>query len=106
MIILAMALALDGTFWSGNDLLEVCRSNRDGSSICAAYIMGVVDTEANTAGYQGRLPIFCIPTGATNVQLVDVTVRYLEDRPELRHASAAGLVQAAMVKAFACAASG
>ncbi|MDI6623987.1 MAG: Rap1a/Tai family immunity protein [Brevundimonas sp.] len=102
-MILAAALALAG-FWSGNDLLETCRFNKGAGSTCTAYVMGVVDTEINTAGYQRRSQIFCIPDGATGVQLADVAVRYLESHPETRHASAAGLVQAAMVEAFACAA--
>ena len=39
------------------DLLETCRHNKGAGSLCMAYVIGSVDTEMNSAGYQGRPPV-------------------------------------------------
>jgi hypothetical protein len=52
----------------------------------------------------GRSLIVCwtVPHSVTNGQMIDIAVKYLKDRPEERHLSAAILVVEAMTKAFPC----
>jgi hypothetical protein len=87
----------------GNKLLELCKA---GSSACLNYINGAADTLTlftwSTVLMSFRLPfVACIPQVTTR-EIVDVTMRYLQDHPEMRHENGANLVAYALTQAFPC----
>lgn len=94
-------------FYSGNELLNVCSTDRDDPTYfektyeCVAYISGAVDAFNTTREANGLKK--CIPAKVTINQLKDVTVRYLEANPVDRRNSASSLVFAGTRKAWPCA---
>jgi hypothetical protein len=105
----------------GNMLYSACIASEDlvQQGFCIGWMMGQIDGESsgafivlsqagdyNTAAevnpvinmFLGR----CIPESATNQQLKDVVVRYLERHPETRHQPARMLANLALGKAFPC----
>lgn len=98
------------TFYDGNTLLKKCALD-PGSvdlsnlSICLGYVaaisdalQGMISGRRNTIG--GRSA--CVPSNVTIGQSVDVTVKFLQVHPDLRHFSANSLVAAALEEAFPC----
>jgi hypothetical protein len=87
----------------GNRLLELCKAN---SRDCWNYVNGAADTltlftwSALLMGL--RLPfVACIPQVPTR-QIVEITTRYLQEHPEMRHDNGANLVAFALTEAFPC----
>ncbi len=78
------------------------------------YIQSVVDTHHYTislnwdywmsSGSKGSAPFpgFCMASGVTVGQLVDIVRAHLAKYPETRHKNAAGIVSYAIGKAFPC----
>lgn len=93
-------------FYSGNELFEVCTTERSNSTYfektyeCVAYIAGAVDA-FNTTREVNKLKS-CIPVDVTVSQLRDVTVDFLRGNPADRNSSASTLVFAATRKAWPC----
>lgn len=106
---------------SGNQLYDVCSADlSEARGLCAGYHMGLVDglsygafTVFASASSEGvsvqevntlvEVTLgYCIPPSATNEQIQDVNLRYLEDNPALRHESARYLFTQAMAEAFPC----
>jgi hypothetical protein len=95
--------AADAQYKNGNTLLEECRTAQSYFSgqrksldtliapNCMAYVAGISDMLDDLAGDKR-----CVPDGVTVGQLVDVVVRYLEQKPEIRHTSAAALAMTAI----------
>lgn len=73
----------------GNDLHQSCTNNPNG--FCLGYISGVV--EARSTG--GR-PTICPPEGAVLGQGRDMVIKFLRDKPELRHVQAPLLISTAL----------
>lgn len=84
---------------TGNQLLSECEA-RDPA--CVVYISGVADSYAWTQGPNSPIPLFCLRSGTTARQLVDVTLNWMQHHPEVRHGSAAVQVGLAITEAFPC----
>jgi hypothetical protein len=96
----------DAGFYSGNELLEVCTTERGDTAYfektyeCIGYIAGAVDA-FNTTREANKLRS-CIPGDVTISRLKDVTIDFLRANPIDRHASASKLVFAATRKEWPC----
>jgi hypothetical protein len=96
----------DAGFYSGNELFEVCTTERSDSAYfektyeCIGYIAGAVDA-FNTTREANKLKS-CIPADVTISRLKDVTIDFLRDNPINRNASASKLVFAATRKEWPC----
>jgi hypothetical protein len=84
------ALAIDG-----NELLQSCETQS--APDCTRYIAGVVDALRGQPYYA-----VCPPGAADYRQIVDVAVKKLRERPEIRHYSAAHAVGLALRAAYPC----
>ena len=77
------------SFQSGDALLAQCTDTTAAKSLelllCVAYIEGVSDLMESDRVRAGQKP--CMPAGAIGQQAIDVTVRFLQQHPELRHQS-------------------
>ncbi|MCA0943389.1 hypothetical protein LCM08_00530 [Salipiger pacificus] len=105
---------------SGNSLYQACKGDDVAlATFCVGYTTGVVEGESfgalvilgqlfpeqNTAEANERINMFmrhCIPSNATNEQVRDVVIAYLEAHPETRHYPARGLIWNAMMEGFPC----
>lgn len=99
---LGMPRAQAGGFLSGNQLLESCtQTPLNGANIdCLGYTTAIADVMAGNNSVSGWTA--CFPEGVARQQIVDVTVRFLQQRPEVRHYTASSLVAEALEKAFPC----
>lgn len=95
-------------FLTGNELLSRLKDYRSGaitSMVTAAggagFVIGVADARDGIIDSGTELR-FCIPVGATQGQLIDVVIRYLDRNPELRHYPAHALTTAAYSLSFTC----
>jgi len=90
-----------GAFYTGNELLEFCRSQNPVTAVdyvkdasCIFYIAGITDV-INTRQA-------CIASSVTAGQVRDVVVKWLKANPQERHYTAHNLVVLALSKAFPC----
>lgn len=93
-------------FMNGNELLEMCESNR---AQAGGYITGVVDWEIMTSlslHPDGKTLVkkryLCVPTGVMNTQIIDGVCASLKSRPEDRHWEASMLVYNAAISMYPC----
>ena len=77
-------------FYSGNELYELCNTNR---SACLYYVTGSVDATDEA---------ICISSEVSNVQLRDVVTKHLTDNPQERHNPAWFIVRSSLAKNFPC----
>lgn len=105
---------------SGNELLDTCTSD---NQIMAGFCLGYIIGYSEGAPWGGTLAIMqanpglgtdavndavgaitgsCVPSEASNEQLMDVTIKYLTNNPETRHTSARTLIWTAYSEAFPC----
>jgi hypothetical protein len=101
-------------FTDGNELFGECEGFRTQGArtpdeivrfrYCEAYILGVADSLAMFKAHLSVLTDvkYCPPKEAESHQLTSVATKYLGDRPEKRHLTAASLVTNALAKAFPC----
>lgn len=84
------------TYKSAGDLINV--SEKDSkyfrSGIFIGYVIGVFDAASNT--------LFCAPQGFTIQQAIDVSVSYIENKPDRRHFSGSRLVLEALISKYPC----
>lgn len=89
--------------YDGNMLLAMCDERAGGEYsqfYCDAYVRGAFERYfVELARKLGKTPE-CIPWSASNQQIRDVIVEYLNDHPTMRHRFAADLVESAMIDAF------
>lgn len=99
-----MAVAGQSSTWlNGNDLWEYCGSDSASPSslACMDYVMGVAD--AMTAHHEGVNGFHaCFRATMTRGQIIDVVKRWLQNHPENRSYTAAGIVAAALQQSFPC----
>ena len=76
------------------------------SGVCFGYTVAVADVLGIDAPGIERQKIAgwsaCLPEAVTNSQAVEVTIKFLNDHPELLHLEAESLVAMALSKAFPC----
>lgn len=84
-------------FRRAGTLLAECKSgDLTPASLCTGYVTGVADTLSS-------LGLACLPDKQVNVQqLINVTVKYLEDHPEQEHLAAPTVMSTAFSRAFPC----
>jgi hypothetical protein len=69
---------------------------------------GTANSQAFLTGYLGAivdiyfLDIVCIPEGATNVQIIKVIEKYLNNHPELLHTKGPFFINKAIREAWSC----
>jgi hypothetical protein len=90
--------------WSGNDLLAWCTGPN--AAECLGYVMGISDAMAATTAFNGRSVAgwqACFNNyPVTGNQMRDIAIRFLRERPQMRHFNAATLVSQALAEAFPC----
>lgn len=100
------AWAGQGSYLSGNQLLEKCRySQLSGgeqtpqqlmkSSECLGYVAGAIDM-------LGVAESICAPAQMSRSQAAAVVLRWMEHNPELRHYSGSWVVFTAIAEAYPC----
>lgn len=88
----------------GNGLYSFCTSsNVSWQNNCLLYIVGAVDAFRTTQALSGTPPLFCLPAGVINNQLMDVVVVHLRDNPQYRNLGSSLLILGALTEAFPCA---
>ena len=88
-----------GGFEDGNRLLSNCEGDAVLQENCHGYLIAIADTMVENAinGFRA-----CFPIGVSKSQIFAVATTYLKDHPEIRDFGAAGVVAAALSKAFPC----
>ena len=100
LVALCASPALGGGFEDGNKLLSSCEgSDPVLKEYCYGYVVGISDTMEGNAinGFRA-----CVRIGVSKTQIFALATGYLKDHPEVRHYGAAGIVAAALAKAFPC----
>ena len=93
--------AVAGQFMDGNKLLELCTSEDPYNGLeCTGYIKGVVDGFAFQM--DGEKQPLCMPDKVTAKQLIDITVKWLQDNTPERSYPAVATVGIAIAKKWKC----
>ena len=100
---------------SGRDFLEICSavdSDQKGDLVriqndaaCLGWVDGFQDgftVRDELLGVPRRDRIACIPSGATNIQIVRVIKKYLAENPDKAHRATRLVVSVALASAFSC----
>ena len=93
--------------YSGAELYVECKKPTGADRLCAGFVAGAVDTLVATDAVLLEKKVlarrtFCPPPGITLGSFQVVVVRYLEDNLHEHQYLAAGLVTAAVQRAFPC----
>jgi hypothetical protein len=90
-----------GHFWLGNDLHAACTGGNEAQlQTCTGYVMAIVDVVAE-ARNDGTARA-CVPFNIARQHVVDVTVAYLRENPQLWRRHASSLVMAALNARYPC----
>jgi len=90
-----------GDFMKGNALLGEC--DNGASAHCYIYIQGVIDAHETLSDWSDdKAKYICLEIGVTPSQLALITVKFMKDRPEKLHLTAASFVLLAVREAFPC----
>lgn len=108
---------------TGNDLHNACTASGEIKDLqfgyCIGYIGGAFEgikfgagavmfqampesSAAEVDQASNTMMGLCVPGNAERGQIVDVTMKYLEENPQSRHESARGLLFQALKSAFPC----
>ena len=108
---------------TGNDLHSACSSSGEIKDLrfgfCIGYIGGAFEgikfgagaimfqamsenSAAEVDAASNTMLGLCVPENVERGQIVDVTIKYLEENPQSRHESARGLLFQALQIAFPC----
>ncbi|WP_066808846.1 Rap1a/Tai family immunity protein [Sphingomonas asaccharolytica] len=94
MISLTMMLG-SLVFLNGWELNAKCRSrNATEQGICGGYIIGVSDTFNKLLSMKVIKSVICLPTSATQIQIIDATVKYIRDNADTVGSDASVVVSA------------
>lgn len=87
---------------SGNDLIAFCGSGNGsfGSGVCSGFIAGVIERSRLQNVIVEGTGLICTPPDATNGQLRDVVLAFMQNHPATRHQAASMLVVQALQEAF------
>ena len=102
LTVLASSLPAADAFTTGHDLLAKCIAGETVENLfslgfCAGYLTAIMEL----SDHGGERP-FCIPADATNMQIKDTVLIYLQNHPEQANLEADSLVIAALIAAFPC----
>ncbi len=87
-------------FVSGNQLLDLCGTNR---MIAGGYVAGAVDTIQTVQDNKLVEKTICLRANVTVSQMTDIVCNYTQSHPDFRDFAASAQVAAAMTFAFPCA---
>jgi hypothetical protein len=99
---------------SGNGFLSACQYSMSEDSytagLCLGYVRGVSDAvdalyKLTASARPEAIPLFCIPKGGTNQQILDIAIKFVKEHPEKRHAATKFLILDSLIEAFPCSAS-
>ena len=93
-----------GYFWTGEELIEVCRavdSSKPHGAIAKTYAAAVSDMLSQMQDW-AQIPKSYCPPEITSSQTAAVICKHIEDRPEEWHYAAAPLSIEALLDAWAC----
>lgn len=103
MIGLAMMMMGSLVFQNGGELNAKCTSRKAvEQGMCGGYIIGISDMFNKLQSMKMIKTVMCLPANATEIQIIDVTVKYLHDNPDSVGSDASAVVPAALIKAFPC----
>jgi hypothetical protein len=95
-------------YLSGNQFYENLKeakksqpNNYTSAGIALGYLQGVVDS-SNGVRNPTSGTIFCVPSGVSVNQLIDISYAYIENNPQFRHYTADSLIAASLSLAFPC----
>jgi len=102
MIGLAMTIG-NLVFLNGGELNAKCAS-RNGveQGICGGYIIGVSDAFNKLQSMKVIKSVICLPKSATQIQIIDATVKYMRENADTVGSDASVVVSSALIKAFPC----
>jgi hypothetical protein len=80
-------------------LSDLCAQDR---GACLGYVIGSTDSWASALAAAGRPQVICIPPGANNDQITQLTVRYLRANPQEGGLNASVVIFAALKASFPC----
>jgi hypothetical protein len=102
-----MVLSLPQTTWgdfqSGDQLLQNCTQKRDiqAQAYCVGYVAAIADVlgvgEGDISGWRA-----CLPSSATQGDIVEIAVSWLKEHPSIRNAGASDIVAHALARAYPC----
>ena len=93
--------AMAGQFMDGNQLLQLCASADPYNGLeCTGYIKGVADAFTFQMDSQKR-PL-CMPNRVAAKELIDITVKWLQDNAPERSYPAVATVGIAIAKKWDC----
>ncbi len=93
---------------SGQKLLMYCDTDKNDelyyqdNAHCVGYIAGTIEAFDIYATTYSVSPVFCLPKGATYMQLKMVVLNYIKDNPQELHYKAGVLINLAVRGAFPC----
>jgi hypothetical protein len=88
-------------FMDGNQLLQLCMSQDPYNGMeCTGYVKGVADAFSFQMDAEKR--VLCMPDGVTAKQLVDATVKWLQENTPEREYPAVATVGIAIAKTWKC----
>jgi len=90
--------------FKGNDLKQYCSfypRHTESTAMCTGYIAGTLDM-VRGVNQTFKSNSACEPSGVTGEQLIEMSIKYLNEHPEQLHRVAAGLIWNMYVKAFPC----
>lgn len=96
---LIFPLAAHAQFVSGNQLLDLCRTD---PTAAAGYVAGAVDTIQTVQDNKLVEKNICIRANVTIGQMVDLVCAYARAHPEFRDFAGSAQVAAAMSITFPC----
>jgi hypothetical protein len=101
----------EGVAESGTGFLSECQYSDSEHSytagLCQGYVRGVSDAvdalfRLTASSQPEAIPLFCIPKDSTNQQILSVTIKFVKEHPEKRHAPTKFLVLDSLIEAFPC----
>jgi len=96
VLLIFISQIVPAAFETGNDLLSYCEStDAFGQGGCRGFIVGVSNISQEQSWY-------CKPNEITDVQLVKVVVKSLNQFPEDLYNKPHSLVQEALLESFPC----
>jgi len=91
-----LALPRPTAAMTGNEFLERCSKDGEKWFWCHGFVTGWVQRD-KVKEVSAAYP-FCFPAGAPYTKLMDVLIKYLKNRPEIRHTHAAVLTFQALMR--------
>ena len=109
LLAFAVSRSASASFYTGNDLLELCEGSEAAQNICRAYIGGISDGRNISYLRQSFLKDDMVLSwhcerkeGVTLSQLQRIVVKYMNEHPHILHGGAQPIVSGAFYAYFRC----